>query len=79
MRRTLPELACTEQLCYLKQSVQPAPTIIWILTLLIHSLEARRKMQKDHDGNLTDLLITSLELAKKRLVALHTETWAKFF
>ena len=48
MRKTLPELACTEQLCYLKQSVQPAPAIIWILTLLIHSMKAMRKMQKDH-------------------------------
>lgn len=45
---------------------------------LIHFMKAMQKMQKDHvagqsgeNGSLTDLLITSLELAKTRLVAMH--------
>jgi len=46
---------------------------------LIHFMKAMQKMQKDHvsgqtggeNGGLTDLLITSLELAKTRLSAMH--------
>ena len=46
---------------------------------LIHFMKAMQKMQKEHvaggqsgeSGGLTDLLITSLELAKTRLVAMH--------
>ena len=46
----------------------------------MHFMKAIQKMQKDHvagqtgeGGNLTDLLITSLELAKTRLSAMHGE------
>lgn len=45
---------------------------------LIHFMKAIQKMQKDHvtgqsgeSGGLTDLLISSLELAKSRLAAMH--------
>lgn len=45
---------------------------------LIHFMKAIQKMQKDHvggqageSGGLTDLLITSLELAKTRLSSMH--------